>query len=795
MNKPSTANVLIPNEYKHYHSINSRNQDIRLLRILPESSPEEGIVVCLTRTTLSSKHPEYCALSYCWGSLDNTKQVIVVFDDGDNGSDEYNAHPQKAPCTPERAKFNITTNLHDALLSLHKSDKQGLFWIDMLCINQGDLEERSQQVRFMTSIYSSAHLVLIWLGNDPQVEEALFDPEHYDLAVFDLLIEEKGWGNISNLKRASNLSESEAGAREPSGRSYHSEIVELLIETQSSVDARRDWYESPPYVPSSVSYTVPRFIYAVVGGHILRERGTDGDDDDTSSAPRDSSTDTPTHQSPGDSWSFKEASTAYFSRIISPNHLLWKVIHRAQGYPKTTDVFLHHDLLKHRFPIVARLPWLRRIWVIQEALTNSRVRVRAGSTEGSWQILLTLFRALSAMLYESLTHFTVLQNGEEANIIWMWQRLIDMNARKKMSSYDLSAITRRFRASDDRDRVIALLGLMTDTSNHFKANYSMSTEEVFARYTLDVVQSTQSLRILFVAPLGEHGNSELRLPSWVPDFRHDDDRETFSNLCQVSGQTQLRMRTNTSWRHLHLGGFVITKVKRVITLTDVKTFVASSRKRSETRALTLPNIWTYLNYIYDQDFPRTVQDLEFARRRKLSLGNLLAVLDMRGATEVGLVDLWFGEDPDLQSAGMTEVFRLDLRRARKRFDEKFPYRDIDYTWVMSKVLNFGMDNSFYLSEDGNFGRGPATAQSGDIVAGIYGFPVPVILRPRVCSQHQVMSDHQPFHRYKIVGLCTLSGVMDGEVIDGPSWQHHPTSYLEEDVDVMKCRKSQLFCIE
>jgi hypothetical protein len=37
-------------------------------------------------------------------------------------------------------------------------------WYNTLCINQDDLEERSQQVTIMHNIYKLAHTALVWLG-------------------------------------------------------------------------------------------------------------------------------------------------------------------------------------------------------------------------------------------------------------------------------------------------------------------------------------------------------------------------------------------------------------------------------------------------------------------------------------------------------------------------------------------------------------------------------------------------------------------------------------------------------
>jgi len=42
-----------------------------------------------------------------------------------------------------------------------------MLWIDALCINQRDIQERSHQVQHMATIYRSAKSVVIWLGEWP----------------------------------------------------------------------------------------------------------------------------------------------------------------------------------------------------------------------------------------------------------------------------------------------------------------------------------------------------------------------------------------------------------------------------------------------------------------------------------------------------------------------------------------------------------------------------------------------------------------------------------------------------
>lgn len=52
-------------------------------------------------------------------------------------------------------------------------DSPELFWVDAICINQSDLQERSAQVMLMPQIYGKADSVLVWLGSfKPMVERS-----------------------------------------------------------------------------------------------------------------------------------------------------------------------------------------------------------------------------------------------------------------------------------------------------------------------------------------------------------------------------------------------------------------------------------------------------------------------------------------------------------------------------------------------------------------------------------------------------------------------------------------------
>ncbi|KAI1472545.1 HET-domain-containing protein [Daldinia caldariorum] len=89
---------------------------------------------------------DFVALSYVWGDPSIRRDIIV---DG--------------------VPISVTASLEGALRELrhHSRIQQGFFvWVDALCINQEDMDERSAQVAKMKDIYQAAWHVVIWLGPD-----------------------------------------------------------------------------------------------------------------------------------------------------------------------------------------------------------------------------------------------------------------------------------------------------------------------------------------------------------------------------------------------------------------------------------------------------------------------------------------------------------------------------------------------------------------------------------------------------------------------------------------------------
>ncbi|KAI0449282.1 heterokaryon incompatibility protein-domain-containing protein [Xylaria acuta] len=126
----------------------------RILRLLPGTadSPLAG-EIRHAHLDDSSHPPVYEALSYCWGDATEVDRIAIGF-----------------------AYLPLTSSLRAALFQLRSPDVERDIWVDALCINQSDVDERSREVRLMHLIYSNAFQVLIWL-DEPALKPRYWDPQ------------------------------------------------------------------------------------------------------------------------------------------------------------------------------------------------------------------------------------------------------------------------------------------------------------------------------------------------------------------------------------------------------------------------------------------------------------------------------------------------------------------------------------------------------------------------------------------------------------------------------------------
>lgn len=130
----------------YQHAPLDRHDSIRLLELLPDvfGEPLRRIIHQYPRGHVVP----YEALSYTWGDPVFPEQIYVGVD----------------PASPS---MPITQNLYNAVQHLRKSHESRILWIDALCINQSNVEEKGHQVAHMGQVFSNAEFVTVWLGYSP----------------------------------------------------------------------------------------------------------------------------------------------------------------------------------------------------------------------------------------------------------------------------------------------------------------------------------------------------------------------------------------------------------------------------------------------------------------------------------------------------------------------------------------------------------------------------------------------------------------------------------------------------
>lgn len=120
---------------------------IRLLRLDSSSAPQ---IECTLEAYDLDTTVKWYALSYVWGEESPIVEIRL-----------------------NREAFYVTPTLHAALTAIKNHVTQATchyLWIDAICINQRDDEEKSMQIPLMGQVYSRAELVLVWFAREDRID-------------------------------------------------------------------------------------------------------------------------------------------------------------------------------------------------------------------------------------------------------------------------------------------------------------------------------------------------------------------------------------------------------------------------------------------------------------------------------------------------------------------------------------------------------------------------------------------------------------------------------------------------
>ncbi|KAI4237629.1 MAG: hypothetical protein LQ349_001719 [Xanthoria aureola] len=158
-------------EYE-YTPLDKKAGEIRLMTLLPGRFNAPICITLKTKVLSLANIPKFQALSYAWGSDVECLNIHVVAGRGVQGV--------------RSAALSVTRNLFEGLKHLRQTRRSTVLWIDQICVDQKNLEERGEQVLRMPDIYSLAQGVTVWLGpeeDNSNVAMEILNDVGQDLAV------------------------------------------------------------------------------------------------------------------------------------------------------------------------------------------------------------------------------------------------------------------------------------------------------------------------------------------------------------------------------------------------------------------------------------------------------------------------------------------------------------------------------------------------------------------------------------------------------------------------------------
>ena len=389
-----------------YDVIAHTDRCFRLLTLLSSTEPAAPLH-CTLATHPLDEHPEYGALSYCWGATPRDRRISC------------NGHP-----------FNVTESLECALRKLRSSEGPRLLWVDAICINQENTSERTHQVKLMQDIYQQAVRVVVWLG---------LSYENSDLAV-----------------RA---------------------CERLAFEGRKPVLAQA-CQELSPYM-ETIHFRANRRDMVAEKVAAIEARGRD--------VPRDDN---------------QESRLNTETRVKSTE----------LACATDEEIFAIYRLLAR--------PYWGRCWVIQEFCLGTQVLVLCGDAAiGVNDLLFGIFVAILLTpdgKYGKPGDFLVAGGSTPL----MTARYEFKKNQSQLDILDLSQKFRQMQATDPRDKVYALLGILSEETRAklaIEPDYKLTTAECYTRAAAAVLSCRGNLDSLAVVSR-DAAHGAMGLPSWVHDW-------------------------------------------------------------------------------------------------------------------------------------------------------------------------------------------------------------------------------------------------------------------------------------
>jgi hypothetical protein len=375
------------------------------------------------------------------------------------------------------------------------------------------------------------------------------------------------------------------------------------------------------------------------------------------------------------------------------------------------------------------------MWIKQEFAVAKNVQMLCGTTLFDWEILSSVLEGMRK--YDFAEGIRVTRGPYDWIAVFASQEILAMTALRqslkrgeRWSLLDALAIGRHAKASDQRDKLYARLGLTSDADDPaFYVSYTESTETVYQRITRRMVEKYGNPH--GIAILYEAVGLNDRLLSWVIDW----DQPLRAN--KLGGRQPYNCAANTT-SNIRLDP------------NDISQLVVRGCKFDRV----LKTSWTWEGVDHGSEVAQAKR-WEYAR---LWESNSRALIDgistyPTGETIIQAYSTTLTADSNC-SQKLAPAAVVESYVAFQQTIDKTKTDSLEKNRPFWSPMNFGLGfRRFCVTAKGYFGLIPLEARPGDLVCILLGGDAPVILRR-----------DRSYNRYFYVGDCYITGLMYGEAL-------------------------------
>jgi hypothetical protein len=663
--------------------------EFRLLVLLPGQDDAE--IRCEIQHASLDGPPQYEALSYTWGNPKGEESL------GPCRGDPSASYPIKV----DEGYLSVGYNLRCALEQLRDGTNTRTLWIDAICINQDDSEEKNHQVKAMARIYSGASRVLAWLGEDDEYTDLAFDS-----------LDSFFWASKASIIR------------------YCSKQLKLPI---SSVDGFH--IASVVEKDTKSSLKTGDIIKAL---HLLPSINFEATPDLEVAALiafRDSR--------PFARYLISETEgfledARFLERIIAVcqvfrHRTYWKRLWIAQELISAAEITI----------MCGRRSVDLRLFILADFVLVDGVHAETGSP----------------LLLPALDHETA------ELLLLATLNAIKFNSRRRhgqVSLVESIGMHSSMICSEPRDYIYALLNISTPIN--IPINYQLSTNVIFTQATRQIIQQENSIDIIFKCSYLETDcsqRSEIDMPSWVPryDTPLTDGELTSIPRCNAGGLIQdnrftRQLATQDNDFVLHLNGYYGSKVEQASPFfTDEardeemwETILALKTQLAQNSASKFGRIWRMIR-------PHSSQRTELAGMAEEKNFTFWETLVMNMYSKNRPFYQCMSGDRALRKQFMQDIETALISNSAP--PERL-IRRLQITLHRKKLC---------LLSGGRMASVHGDAKIGDILFIARGASVPLIIRPIDPSfKLGKRRADDPDPEFTFVGGAYMAGVMNGEVV-------------------------------